>query len=549
MQFSIALEDVDDSVAKELFEILRQNESKLSLDDAVVFWHFPIYRDAEDEVVSVPILLLSPRHGAVLIGVSEASTYQSYMSSETSEALAHAATCLFSRLIRNKALVNGVASLKIPLSTFTFAPLLADSAAAESDNSVLKNSDEIIYFLQSRETNISSDLFEELLSTAEGSKALDKSKKRNLQNQPPLSKGVLAKTVEDHLNKFDRNQRRSYATTVKGPERIRGLAGSGKTVILAMKAAKAHIENPDAVIVYTFYTRSLYQHIRKLITKFCKQFQDKGPDWEKLKVMHGWGASDMPGVYRTLSRHVDRRPISFSEAARLSKQPFDYVCSDLLTYIQPEPIFDFMFIDEGQDFPASFIKLAERVVKDRRFVLAYDDLQTIFQATPPSAAQIFGVDQNGNALLDFQKDFVLPICYRNPREVLIAAHALGFGLYGAKKVQMLESEEHWKDIGYTLASGKLEKGQTVVFERPLENTLAVISDSLGKSEILDVMAFATPKDEVEAVIASVKKDLSEGLEPDDILIIAADDRNAKNSWVFQQCSPVTISLFWAYCTV
>ena len=57
-----------------------------------------------------------------------------------------------------------------------------------------------------------------------------------------------------------------------------------------------------------------------------------------------------------------------------------------------------------------------------------------------------GADENGDPAITLDEDVVLHKCYRNPLEVLVCAHALGFGIYGKKIVQMLENEER-KEAG------------------------------------------------------------------------------------------------------
>ena len=56
--------------------------------------------------------------------------------------------------------------------------------------------------------------------------------------------------------------------TVEGVQRIRGLAGSGKTVVLALKAAYLHAQHPEWKIAVTFNTRSLKGQLRQLINTF-----------------------------------------------------------------------------------------------------------------------------------------------------------------------------------------------------------------------------------------------------------------------------------------
>ena len=64
------------------------------------------------------------------------------------------------------------------------------------------------------------------------------------------------------------NGRKAAFEIPEGPQRIRGLAGSGKTVVLALKAAYLHSQHPDWNIAVTFYTRSLSQQYKDMITNF-----------------------------------------------------------------------------------------------------------------------------------------------------------------------------------------------------------------------------------------------------------------------------------------
>ncbi|MBE7182051.1 MAG: hypothetical protein INR71_12750 [Terriglobus roseus] len=70
--------------------------------------------------------------------------------------------------------------------------------------------------------------------------------------------------MENEIANFDEKQRHIALVDVGGPARIRGLAGSGKTVILAMKAAHIHLVNPDGLILITFFTKSLRATIKSL---------------------------------------------------------------------------------------------------------------------------------------------------------------------------------------------------------------------------------------------------------------------------------------------
>src|SRR5690606_32351390 len=112
-------------------------------------------------------------------------------------------------------------------------------------------------------------------------------------------------------------------------------------------------------------------------------------------------------------------PLTFRDArVRTARDSFDYVCQQLLKAVTIRPMYDYVFLDEGQDFPASFVRLCTALARDNRLAWAYDDLQTIFQTQTPSAAEIFGIDERGQPKIAFDRDIVLYKCYRNPREIL-----------------------------------------------------------------------------------------------------------------------------------
>jgi superfamily I DNA and RNA helicase len=111
---------------------------------------------------------------------------------------------------------------------------------------------------------------------------------------------------------------------------------------------------------------------------------------------------------------------------------------------------------------------------------------------------------------------------------LVIAHALGFGIYGKKIVQMLESPDHWEDIGYNVRSGSFTQGSQITIERPKENSLTIISELSGVDEIVKAEALTTMEEEIQKVAEQIKIDLSEALRPEDILVTCVDDRNARS---------------------
>ena len=125
-----------------------------------------------------------------------------------------------------------------------------------------------------------------------------KPKKKRTSVTSPASKGGILKEIERQVANLDRWQKKAVIEFPEGAQRIRGLAGSGKTIVLAQKAALLHAEHPDWTIAVTFNTRSLYQQFRSLIRRFCYEITRDDPDWAKLRIIHAWGSASSPEFTR-----------------------------------------------------------------------------------------------------------------------------------------------------------------------------------------------------------------------------------------------------------
>ncbi|MCI0560475.1 MAG: hypothetical protein MN733_18465, partial [Nitrososphaera sp.] len=371
---------------------------------------------------------------------------------------------------------------------------------------------------------LSEELVQEILATIEGAKGLLRPKEREVPDDEN-SKAAHVIQLEEEINRFDRDQTEGYLVRTTGVQRIRGLAGSGKTIVLAIKAALLHLQHPDAKIAFTFHTKSLYQHVRRLITRFYRQYDDRDPDWDRLHVLHGWGGKSNQGIYYNACVNNGAHPLTFSEANAMGgRSALDSACSSLLAELIPRPEYDHVLVDEAQDFPPSFLRLCYALARNGNLVYAYDQLQTIFQVKPPSVDEVFGLNEQGEPNVQLASDVVLHRCYRNPMEVTVCAHALGFGIYGDRIVQMLENEDHWKDLGYRVLNPPFKAGALTEIERVQDSSPSSISRNYRPDEIVSVAVYADATEEIAAVVTQIDKAIrSQGLRPDDILVISCDD--------------------------
>ncbi|MCY1074330.1 hypothetical protein [Archangium lansingense] len=142
------------------------------------------------------------------------------------------------------------------------------------------------------------------------------------------SRGSKLKAMEKEIAHLDQWQKRSAIEVPDGVQRVRGLAGSGKTVVLALKAAYLHAQHPDWRIGLTFYTRSLYQQMEDLTRRFSFEHILDEPDWSKLQILHAWGSMrEKAGVYTTLSTHLGHPVRDWSYAKGLSQNKCNYFTS------------------------------------------------------------------------------------------------------------------------------------------------------------------------------------------------------------------------------
>ncbi|SEU19634.1 DEAD/DEAH box helicase [Stigmatella erecta] len=359
---------------------------------------------------------------------------------------------------------------------------------------------------------------------------------------------VLAQ-IDREIVSLDRWQTRAALEFPAGPQRIRGLAGSGKTVILAHKAAILHASQPQARIALTYHVRTLYDTFRELVTRFYLEQQPvkvrpRDPDWTKLQILPCWGGRE-PGIYAEVARHVGVSPLTVIEANnRFGKpQAFAGACEEVLGAMgreEPPPLFDVVLIDEAQDLPRAFFEMVYRVTAPpKRVVWAYDDLQNLTSNETVSPAILFGADAVGQPRVPqllreegmADSDVVLPVCYRNTSWALTVAHSLGLGVYrrggvstrAPRLVQFYVDPEIWDEIGYIVEAGQLLPGCPVTLVRDPERSPTYFSRLLTPADAVQCHRF----DDVEAEAAWVAEQIEgnlahDGLVARQILIVSAD---------------------------
>ncbi|OLS40719.1 nuclease-related domain-containing DEAD/DEAH box helicase [Bacillus sp. MRMR6] len=181
---------------------------------------------------------------------------------------------------------------------------------------------------------------------------------------------------------------------------IRGVAGSGKTIILASRAKMLSKQNPDWKILILCYNISLANAIQQMINHMLNEPEDLFDFYQNVKAVqneniivrnfHAWLKNDLKIKEQQLPNMMEK--IERNEAIL--------------------PTYDAVLIDEGQDFEADWLRLVSLLINadTQSLLLVEDRAQTIYQRKR-SYLQDTGFSFQGRSK-------VLSINYRNTQQIV-----------------------------------------------------------------------------------------------------------------------------------
>ena len=308
---------------------------------------------------------------------------------------------------------------------------------------------------------------------------------------------------------------------------IQGLAGSGKTELLLHKLKEIYSNEEDVTIAFTCYNKILASSMKSRIPNFFDFMKvEKQIDWEKkLFCFHSWGSGRIPtsGMYRYICYQYD---IPFGT---LATGTFDQLCKKALEEIKAQVgdeedhhIFDYVFVDESQDFGEYFIELCEFVTKKKVFV-AGDVFQNIFRTIDDSVSRA---------------DLVLKKCYRTDPKNLMFSHALGMGLYESPVLRWLKENE-WQACGYNYNE---ENDRVIVSRDPLRRFEDIPNEFQSTS-----LHLKGEKQNIASSIYTVVEEIKgrhPTVQPGDIAVLFLDKSNYIYDVIPQLASIVHESFGW-----
>ncbi|MEZ9495806.1 DEAD/DEAH box helicase, partial [Vibrio splendidus] len=286
---------------------------------------------------------------------------------------------------------------------------------------------------------------------------------------------------------------------------IQGLAGSGKTELLLHKLKEVYSNEQDARIAFTCFNKILASSMKQRIPEFFNFMKvERQIDWDnKLFCFQSWGSGRIPasGMYRYICHKYE---IPFGTLAagtldRLCKKAIEDIKS-LAENNRHDYIFDYVFIDESQDFGEHFVELCELVTEKKVFV-AGDVFQNIFRTIDESVSHA---------------DLVLKKCYRTDPKNLMFSHAIGMGLYEIPVLRWLKGNE-WNACGYNYQE---VEGRAIVSRDPLRR-FEDIPNEFQSTSIHLVQEDASISNSIYNVVEQIKE-RHESVEPGDIAVLFLD---------------------------
>ncbi|WP_409012530.1 DEAD/DEAH box helicase [Arcicella rosea] len=304
---------------------------------------------------------------------------------------------------------------------------------------------------------------------------------------------------------FDGEQTRFiYKEFNKKTVAIQGLSGTGKTELLLHKLKELYTLDDSSKIYFTCHNIALANNLRERVPSFFNFMKvEKQIEWHKrLWISHAWGSGNNPnsGFYSFLCSFYNIPFLRYSIINDYKK--IFSVALNHINSIKEENFkfaFDYILIDERQDFPSVFFELCEKIAKNKVYI-AGDIFQDIFENTKDTELEV---------------DIVLNRCYRTDPRTLMFAHGISLGLFEKKKLNWF-TDNYWNAIGYNIK--RLAKREIHLFREPIRRFENLKTEEF-ESVIIDPSV--TPNNVIK--IIKELKQKHKDLKPDDIAIIILED--------------------------
>ena len=230
----------------------------------------------------------------------------------------------------------------------------------------------------------------------------------------PLDEAMLPDPSDRTLAVMDMHQEQIARSLGEGHRIIRGVAGSGKTLILAFRAEHLARAATKPVLILCY--------ANGIAGRLEDTMQSRGVE-NRVQVLtfHAW-------CYRMLRTYGISAPSEREYpdyAKRLAASVSEVVKAVDQGHIPTEQ-YDAVLIDEAHDFEPQWLALAAKMVNPRTkaLMVVYDDIQAIYKGRERPVWSQLGIEAKGRTT-------VLKVNYRNTAQIVAFARRFASDVIGA----------------------------------------------------------------------------------------------------------------------
>lgn len=214
----------------------------------------------------------------------------------------------------------------------------------------------------------------------------------------------IAKVLPDMIKIMDMAQEKLARNLGDGHRVIHGVAGSGKTLILAYRAMVLHQLGYAKPILVLCYNKTLAAKLKQLLA------QRGAGDRVHVRHFHGW-CKELCNLYQL--------DLSLDKQQMIWERQVDAVITGCEKGQVPRAQYAAILIDEGHDFKPKWFKLLVQMIdpQTNSLLLMYDDAQNIYGGNKRRAFTWSSVGVNATG-----RSTILRVNYRNTVEALDFAY-------------------------------------------------------------------------------------------------------------------------------
>lgn len=218
--------------------------------------------------------------------------------------------------------------------------------------------------------------------------------------------GIGEKSYFDNIQLTEKQKKFSFQSTTKGCRRIKGVAGSGKSLVLALRATT--ILSSGASVLILCFNKTTVRYLEYLISNALAWLNKNKPLAEfniRINHFHGFIKTIVPYDNK---KAKDDKQLYFDETWP----------NEVLSVIKETgPFYDAVLIDEGQDWPLSWLKVAKACSRNKEkegeLYLFSDSTQNIYSRETVSDKDFFALGFKGS-WAELDGSFRMPSAFLGP---------------------------------------------------------------------------------------------------------------------------------------